>query len=93
MPKRIAGRALGLLPGLAAATVTTSWYGMRPMSPDGLPLVGAAGTDGVYLHAGHGSIGMQAAPATARWLADLMLDGAEAEELKKLRPDRFELES
>jgi glycine/D-amino acid oxidase-like deaminating enzyme len=59
------------------------------MSPDGLPLVGPTRTDGIYLHAGHGSIGMQAAPATARWLANLMTGKATPPELEKLRPDRF----
>jgi glycine/D-amino acid oxidase-like deaminating enzyme len=89
MPSRIARRALELLPGLASVSITAGWYGMRPMSPDGLPLVGATQTDGLFLHAGHGSIGMQAAPATARWLADLVLDAKVPAELERLRPDRF----
>jgi glycine/D-amino acid oxidase-like deaminating enzyme len=59
------------------------------MSPDGLPLVGATTTEGVFLHAGHGSIGMQAAPATARWLAELMIDRREPAGLRRLRPARF----
>jgi glycine/D-amino acid oxidase-like deaminating enzyme len=90
MPSRIARRAESLLPGLADVSVTAGWYGMRPMSPDGLPLVGAASASGLFLHAGHGSIGMQAAPATARWLADLIVDRREAAELRRLRPDRFD---
>jgi glycine/D-amino acid oxidase-like deaminating enzyme len=89
MPSRIASRALDLLPGLKSVSVTASWYGMRPMSPDGLPLVGATPTDGLFIHTGHGSIGMQAAPATAGWLADLILQGKRAPELERLRPERF----
>ena len=73
----------------ACTSVTAGWYGMRPMSPDGLPLVGTTETEGLYLHAGHGSIGMQAAPATARWLAELVAGDKQAPELGRLRPDRF----
>ena len=89
MPRRIAARALELLPGLAQASITAGWHGMRPMSPDGLPLVGPTQVEGLFLHAGHGSIGMQASPATARWLADLIVGGKQAPELERLRPDRF----
>jgi glycine/D-amino acid oxidase-like deaminating enzyme len=81
MPQRIAGRALDLLPGMAQMKITAGWYGMRPMTPDGLPIVGSAGIDGVYVHGGHGSIGMQSAPGTARMLAEIMegrpVDGAD----------------
>ena len=63
----------------------------RPVAliEDGLPLVGTTETEGLYLHAGHGSIGMQAAPATARWLAELVAGDRQAPELSRLRPDRF----
>ena len=81
MPQRIAGRALDLLPGLGQMKITAGWYGMRPMTPDGLPIVGSAGIDGIYVHGGHGSIGMQSAPGTARMLAEIMegraVDGAD----------------
>jgi glycine/D-amino acid oxidase-like deaminating enzyme len=52
--------------------ITAGWYGMRPMTPDGLPIVGSAGVDGLFVHGGHGSIGMQSAPGTARMLAEIM---------------------
>jgi glycine/D-amino acid oxidase-like deaminating enzyme len=86
MPRRIAGRALDLLPGFAEIGITGGWYGLRPMTPDGLPLVGATAIEGLYLHSGHGSIGMQSAPWTARLLADGM-NGAGVPE--RLDPKRF----
>jgi D-hydroxyproline dehydrogenase subunit beta len=86
MPQRIARRALDLLPGFAELGISSGWYGLRPMTPDGLPLVGATPVDGLYLHAGHGSIGMQSAPWTARLLADVM-SGGPAPEL--FDPARF----
>jgi glycine/D-amino acid oxidase-like deaminating enzyme len=75
MPRRIALRALDLLPGLAQVSITRGWYGLRPMSPDGLPLVGPTAVEGLFVHGGHGSIGMQSAPWTARELADSMAGG------------------
>jgi D-hydroxyproline dehydrogenase subunit beta len=86
MPRRIAQRSLDLLPGLAEVSITAGWYGLRPMTPDGLPLVGRASVEGIYLHAGHGSIGMQSGPLTARRLVDGMLGGGMPE---RMSPARF----
>ena len=72
MPQLIAQRALALLPGMGDVRITAGWYGMRPMTPDGLPIVGESSTTGVFVHGGHGSIGMQSAPWTAELLAGLM---------------------
>jgi glycine/D-amino acid oxidase-like deaminating enzyme len=89
MPGRLARRALRLAPGLAGVGVSRAWSGLRPTAPDGLPVVGALpGAQGVYLHAAHASLGMQAAPATAARLADLVC-GTDAGRLAALAPDRF----
>ncbi len=88
MPRLIAERALRCLPGLSQVPVVAAWSGLRPMTPDGWPIVGRS-VDGVWVHGGHGSIGMQAAPATARWLADLIVAGEGGEELSELGPERF----
>ena len=85
MPRRLAGRAIAVMPGLASVPVVASWYGMRPMTPDGMPIAGPVpGVEGLFVHGGHGSIGMMTAPAIARWLAQGIAD-----ELGGLRPDRF----
>lgn len=89
MPRRLARRALAIAPGLAGVPVNAAWPGTRPMSPDGMPLAGELG-GGVWIHGGHGSIGMMAAPATARWLVDAMLGVGAASELDRLSPARFE---
>ena len=59
------------------------------MTPDGLPLAGPTATKGLLIHGGHASLGMQAAPATAAWLAGWMHGEAMPAELDQLRPDRF----
>jgi glycine/D-amino acid oxidase-like deaminating enzyme len=90
MPKRLAARALQIAPGLAGAAVSAAWPGTRPMAPDGMPLAGQL-EDGLWVHGGHGSIGMMAAPATARWLVDAMLGGEPPSSLLRLSPARFEV--
>ncbi len=65
------------------------WAGLRPMTADGLPLVGRApAMDRVFLATGHGMLGVTLAPATAAALVPLVLEGREAPELAPFRPDR-----
>jgi D-amino-acid dehydrogenase len=66
-----------------------AWAGLRPATPDGLPLIGALpGFDGVYLATGHGMLGITLAPATAALLAPLVLHGRAAPELAPFDPAR-----
>jgi glycine/D-amino acid oxidase-like deaminating enzyme len=85
-PRRIAARVLEVAPRLRTRIVR-AWWGLRPMTPDGLPVVGRA--DGVYVHGGHGSLGMQAAPATAAWLAASMHGEGVPPTFASLTPERF----
>ena len=65
------------------------WAGLRPATPDGLPLIGALpGLEGVYLATGHGMLGVTLAPATAALLAPLVLEGRRAAELAPFDPAR-----
>lgn len=89
MPARLAQRALSLAPGLATLGAANAWYGLRPMTADGLPVAGATAIEGLYLHGGHGSLGMQTAPATARWLAQTMIENQPRPEMTWLSPARF----
>ena len=66
-----------------------AWAGLRPATPDGLPLIGALpGLDGIYLATGHGMLGVTLAPATANLLAPLVLEGHAAPELTPFDPAR-----
>lgn len=89
MPRRIAAKALASAPGLAGTPITAAWYGLRPMTPDGMPLAGPAGPVGLWVHGGHGSIGMMTAPAIAGWLAKAIIEDTEIPELADLRMGRF----
>jgi D-amino-acid dehydrogenase len=66
-----------------------AWAGLRPATPDGLPLIGALpGLDGVHLATGHGMLGVTLAPATAALLAPLVLERRAAPELAPFDPAR-----
>lgn len=57
-------------PGAARLTRVQAWKGARPMLPDGPPVLGASGIEGVWLNLGHGSSGWALACGSARVLAD-----------------------
>jgi D-amino-acid dehydrogenase len=66
-----------------------AWAGLRPATPDGLPMIGALpGVEGAYLATGHGMLGVTLAPATAALLAPLVLEGRAAPELAPFDPAR-----
>jgi D-amino-acid dehydrogenase len=65
------------------------WAGLRPMTADGLPLIGRApALEGVFVATGHGMLGVTLAPATAALLAPLVLEGRTAPELAPFDPGR-----
>lgn len=48
------------------------WAGQRPMTPSGVPLIGASGVPGLYLNAGHGGLGWTLACGAAKRLAGII---------------------
>lgn len=65
----------GLLRGVDLEGRRDEWVGSRPVTPDGLPLVGATAGRGVYVAGGHGMWGIVLGPATGRLLAKLIVTG------------------
>ncbi len=66
--------ALRLMPALARCPVEKHWAGLRPGSPEGVPLIGAHPIRrGLYVNAGHFRNGVVTGPASARVLADVLL--------------------
>jgi len=64
--------------------------GMRPLMPDGLPVIGPAPRlENLFVATGHGMLGITLAPATARVIADLITRGAAEEDLAPFSPGRF----
>jgi glycine oxidase len=83
-----AGRRIA--PGLMHHAVTRTWAGLRPGSPDGLPLVGPVdGLPGLVLAVGHYRNGILLGPMTGVLVKHLLIDGTRSPHLELLRPERF----
>lgn len=50
----------------------TPWAGLRPVSADGMPYIGPAPIEGLWINSGHGHLGWTLAAGSARLLVDLM---------------------
>jgi glycine oxidase len=72
--------ALAAAPALGGFTVSETWAGLRPGSPDGRPFLGATALVGFFLATGHYRNGVLLAPATARLIAGAV-EGRPAAEL------------
>jgi D-amino-acid dehydrogenase len=67
-----------------------TWRGIRPCSPDGLPIVGRPdGSRNLVLATGHGMMGLTLAPITGRLVAELVGGGPTSVPAEPLSPDRF----
>src|SRR5262249_34164319 len=88
---RLEGMCRNISPALAAAPIKARQACFRPVTADGLPLIGAVrGVDGAYVATGHNVWGMLNAPATGEAMAELILDGAARHgDLSPFRPDRL----
>ncbi|QYN36346.1 FAD-dependent oxidoreductase [Pseudonocardia sp. DSM 110487] len=68
----------------------TAIAGMRPATPDSLPVIGGVpGHDGLFTATGHGTLGLTLAPATAAALVPPVLHGTPAPELAPFAVERF----
>jgi glycine/D-amino acid oxidase-like deaminating enzyme len=82
--------AIDLFPCLAQMNIVRAWAGMRPASPDGLPLIGAhPARAGVWLACGHEGLGVTTAFGTARLLAEQILGQAPSMSAEAFAPSRF----
>lgn len=64
------------------------WAGLRPMTADGVPIVGASGMDGLWLNCGHGPLGWTLGPGSSRLLADLIERRTPAIDAASYSPER-----
>ncbi len=61
-----------LFPGAGDLARATFWTGLRPMTPDGPPVLGPTKIPGLYLNTGHGTLGWTMACGSGRLVADLV---------------------
>jgi D-amino-acid dehydrogenase len=68
----------------------TAWTGARPLTPDGLPLIGLVpGFANLAVASGHAMLGVTLAPATGEAIADLLTTGHAPDVILPFDPGRF----
>ena len=84
----ISGACLSF-PSLADAAFVSGRAGVRPATPDGLPIIGPApGIDGLTIATGHDAVGIMLSPGTAELAVNYLLDGV-SDPLQPFAVDRF----
>jgi glycine oxidase len=88
--QRFRRAAVALVPKLAEARILEDWAGLRPGTPDALPLLGATATPGYYVATGHFRDGILLAPITAQ-VTTTVIEGRTPEyDLSPFSPARFQ---
>ena len=79
-----------LCPTLATAEASRTWSGLRPVTPDGLPIIGREPrVEGLWYATGHGRQGVLLAGITGVVLAQMIAGEATLEHVQAFRPERF----
>jgi glycine oxidase len=88
--ERILACLATLCPPLSGVRPTRTWAGLRPVTPDGLPIVGAApGIDGLWYATGHGRNGILLAGITGLIVSQLVAREPTHEDVSLLSPERY----
>jgi len=86
----IARTVRGYLPGTPPTPTVEIWRGLRPLTPDDLPILGRpAGTSGLILATGHGMSGISQGPISGELIAQLACGETPEIDLAPFSPDRF----
>ena len=86
----IVDHTASVVPQMRRLRILRAWAGLRPYTPDGLPLLGPApGVEGLVLATGHDGSGVNLAPVTARLVADLVTGSKPALPVEPFDPRRF----
>ncbi len=65
------------------------WTGLRPMTPDGTPVLGPTRYDNLFLNTGHGTLGWTMACGSARIVADIVMERTPEVDLDGLTIARY----
>lgn len=87
--EKILAAANALVPELARAEVIETWSGLRPGTPDQLPILGPADIDGLVFATGHYRNGILLAPITAQLIGEWVLQKAITMDCEIFSPLRF----
>jgi len=87
---RVRSAATEIAPVLGVLSPASSWAGLRPLTPDMLPLLGADPNAPEIVYAcGHSRNGILLAPLTGKTVAELIANKPPTFDLSQFRPDRF----
>ena len=81
--------AISLVPKLADSRILEDWAGLRPGTPDGLPILGETRSAGYYVATGHFRDGILLAPITAEVMANVIEGREPGYDLTAFSPARF----
>jgi glycine oxidase len=87
--QRLHRAALELVPKLRDARMLEDWAGLRPATPDSLPILGASQTPGCYVATGHFRDGILLAPITAKLMCAVIEGSTPELDLSAFSPSRF----
>jgi glycine oxidase len=87
--KKIINGAIELVPELAKARIEETWAGLRPDSPDHLPILGPTDVEGLLMATGHFRSGILLAPLTARLMREWIMTQRVSVEWERFSPMRF----
>jgi glycine oxidase len=81
--------AVALAPALADAEIVETWAGLRPDTPDHLPIIGPTDVSGLLIATGHYRNGILLAPITAKLIRDWIVEGKTSYNVEAFSPLRF----
>jgi len=81
--------AIAIVPALQEARVLEAWAGLRPGTPDDLPILGATRTPGYFVATGHFRDGILLAPVTGHVMAQVITRTPPDHDISRFSPGRF----
>jgi glycine oxidase len=87
--EKILSAAIEVIPEFANARVEETWAGLRPDSPDHLPILGPTDVDGLVIATGHFRSGVLLTPITARLVRQWITERSVEIDWERLSPMRF----
>ena len=88
--QRLRRAAISAVPGLAAARILEEWAGLRPGTPDNLPILGLTSITGYFVASGHFRDGILLAPITAELMTKIISEENPGFEVTAFSPARFQ---
>lgn len=88
--EKVIRAAIELAPSLANARVEETWAGLRPDSPDHLPILGPADLEGLLVATGHFREGILLTPITARLMREWITEQRVSVDWERFSPLRFQ---